>query len=123
MGWPIRGGIAYGRCYLNRKLRIFVGPPIVHAYEVEASQEWIGAAFYQSCLDHSRLSNIIKNHDCVKKYRVPVKHGRVPLEYAINWTDRLYDARQSIQELMDHQPIEHQQKYQNTLSFIDELRN
>ena len=120
MGWPIRGGIAYGQCYLSRKLRIFVGPPIVDAYETEGSQEWIGAAFHQSCLEHTGLSNMIKNHDCVAKYNVPVKPSKAPLEYAIHWADRLYDAGQMIRQLMNSQLPEYHEKYQNTLLFIEE---
>jgi hypothetical protein len=99
IGWPLRGGIAVGDCILDRKHRIFLGQPIVDAHDAESAQEWIGAAFHPSCFLDNALGQSIQQHDSVRPYHVPVKSGRAPLEWAVHWGDRVFDARDLVSKL------------------------
>jgi len=96
MGWPLRGGIAVGECILDRTSRVFLGTPIVDANETEKAQGWIGAAFHPSCFTKPALARFIQAHDCVRHYQVPVQGAGKPLEWAVHWGDRVYDARKVV---------------------------
>jgi hypothetical protein len=43
-GLSLRGGLAFGECYINPAKQLAVGEPIVDAYLLEQEQEWLGAA-------------------------------------------------------------------------------
>lgn len=83
-GLPLRGGIAFGDCYINEQTQTYLGPAIVSAHSVESSQEWIGAA-----LDPSSTEKLLPYllHRQVILYRVPVKTDSDEcLSSALNWT-------------------------------------
>lgn len=82
---PLRGGVAYGRCVLDRATQTFVGRPLVDAYVTEQSQNWVGAALHRSVTDHPLYGASIANVDDVIRYAVPRKQCTPPLEYAIHW--------------------------------------
>lgn len=85
--WPLRGGIAYGNAVMSKRERIFVGQPVIDAYEMELCQQWIGAAFHPTCFDHSIFSKIVMKHDAIINYPVPTgkKKDRIKSEYAVHW--------------------------------------
>jgi hypothetical protein len=118
MGWPLRGGVAYGECILDRRRRVFIGKPMVNAYQTEQAQDWIGAAFHDSCLSHLRLGQVISTHDDVVHYSVPTKVGKPALEWAIRWGQRIADPEQAIAGLSQGAPSSVQVKYANTLAFL-----
>ncbi len=45
-GIPLRAGISFGECYIDRDRNILVGQAIADAHAVEAAQEWIGGAIH-----------------------------------------------------------------------------
>jgi hypothetical protein len=48
-GWTrIRGAVAHGDTYIDEANSIFVGEPIVEAYELERRQQWSGCALTES---------------------------------------------------------------------------
>jgi hypothetical protein len=118
MGWPVRGGIAYGQCVLDRRRRMFVGQPIVDAHETQESQEWVGAALHHSCLSHQSLSTVMQKHDSVRSYAVPVKPGAPGLDWAIHWGDRIPDAQAAIAQLSQGVGPSVRTKYDNTQAFL-----
>jgi hypothetical protein len=84
-GLSLRGGLAFGECYINPAKQLAVGKPIVDAYLLEQEQEWVGAAvsatrfFDPATFDQLEWCSLVR-------YRVPTK---TPLNYelvAIDWT-------------------------------------
>jgi len=99
MGMPLRGGVAYGECALDRVSRTFVGQPIVDAYLTEQAQNWVGAALHPSVTGHVSLGTSIRKLEEVLAYPVPVKRGSAPLEYAIHWCPYSHQGLQQINSL------------------------
>jgi hypothetical protein len=77
-GIPLRVGVAFGQLYADIRESILVGPALVEAYEIEESQEWIGCGAGRSCCAQA-LEPLVE-------YEVPVKAGKEPVPYALDWT-------------------------------------
>lgn len=126
IGWPLRGGMAYGQCVLDRDTRIFIGQPIIDAYETEESQQWIGAALHQSVQEHPSLGERIGRLDDIIEYDVPTKKGQPALSHAVHWCPYSSRARASIEEMKRNldmmKPNREKQKvtryYDLTLAYI-----
>lgn len=117
--WPLRGGLACGSCVLDLTSRTFVGQPIVDAYLVEQSQEWIGIALHSSVVEHPHLGLFAKRHDDVIEYDVPTKRGSTPLHYAIHWGPYSSRATSSIERLTaSTKGCRARRKYARTRSYI-----
>ena len=84
----IRSGISYGEVYLDEENEIFVGAPIVDAYEFQEQQNWSGGALDKSA--YARIpSHVIKTNPFdwyLIPYDVPVKPPVNDLFLAIDWT-------------------------------------
>lgn len=106
MGWPLRGGIAFGECVLNRQQEIYVGPPIVKASMVEAAQDWVGAALDPSCFEAPNCGSKLQHLEDVKQWAVPTKPSwsGPPLEWALRWTERVYDPETVLNDLAAKNP-------------------
>lgn len=85
--WLLRGGVAYGDAVMCKDIRIFVGQPIIDAYHMEQTQQWVGAALHPSCLQHPTLGPMLRSHDCVVRYPVPTgrRRDRIRSQYAVHW--------------------------------------
>lgn len=117
--WPLRGGIAYGDCLLNRETRTFVGPPIVQAYQLEQSQEWLGAALHETALNHKTLGTLIRSTDDVIQYAIPVKPNAQALDYAIHWGPYAMGAKTVLESLRKETNDESiKAKYGATLGYL-----
>lgn len=117
--WPLRGGIAYGDCVLNRETRTFVGQPIVQAYQVEQSQEWLGAAIHETALNHKRLGTLIQCTEDVIKYAIPVKPKAPALDYAIHWGPYSMGAKTVLKSLIkEANDPSVKAKYEATLGYL-----
>jgi hypothetical protein len=122
IGWPLRGGIARGEAVLDRQRRMFLGQPIVDAHDTETAQEWVGASFHSSCFARPESGRIIRNHDCVRLYSVPVKTGATKLDCAVHWADRVADPLSILLKMRSEaKDTRAQVKYDNTLSFVKTL--
>jgi len=123
---PLRFGIAYGECEMDISAQMFVGKPIIDAYQTESNQEWIGGAFHTSCYS-APYFELMKGLNFAFPYDVPIKEEKEPkLEFAVNWVcstfyyDRnLEDLRSAVIEGADKAKQKHKEKWLNTLNFID----
>jgi hypothetical protein len=95
--WPLRGGLAYGECVLDRETRTFVGQPIIDAYNTEQSQEWIGAGLHRSVIEHPSLGTRICRLEDVVDHDVPTKCCQPALRHAIHWCPYSSRARDAIE--------------------------
>jgi hypothetical protein len=70
---PHRGAIAWGFCYLNPERNIFLGRPLVSAFEWEKKQEWLGISVAPDSVETAQemLRPAIK----LCKGEVPTKSG------------------------------------------------
>jgi hypothetical protein len=78
----MRIGIDYGEMYVDRANRIYVGPALVHAYELQAAQAWAGGALTPNAA--ARAAQLPENH--IVEYDVPLKDNKVCSRAAIDWT-------------------------------------
>lgn len=106
LGLPLRGGIAFGDCVINRSRQTFLGQAIVDAYLTESRQDWVGVALHDSMFDfvprpveESEVKQAVyvrqldDERDRVEhlhwwprlvRWPVPTKSGP-SLEWTINW--------------------------------------
>lgn len=64
-GLPIRMGIAFGDCLIDKPRGRYLGLPIVKAHRLEIAQEWIGGAFDRSCFEAEHVGNVLANSQAV----------------------------------------------------------
>lgn len=85
--WLLRCGVAYGEAVMCLEQRIFIGQPIIDAFRMEQAQKWVGGALHSSCIQHDKLAQFMRDHDCIVPYTVPTKSGRngPSSEHAIHW--------------------------------------
>ena len=125
---PLRFGIAYGECEMDIGAQIFVGKPIVDAYQTESNQEWIGGAFHKSCYS-APYFDLMKNLNFAISYNIPIKGEKEhKLEFAVNWVhshfyknSNLEDLRSAVIEGADKANQKHKKKWLNTVHFIDSI--
>ena len=84
-GRLIRGGISFGEAYIDEEDAVFVGKPIVEAYQLEKKQQWAGVALTDAAVE--RIPEQARSGHLsdwwVTPYDVPLKALRT---LAINWT-------------------------------------
>lgn len=85
----VRCGISYGQAYMDQENSLFVGRPIIEAYELEGLQLWAGAALTPAAVE--RLPQGVRSGKYgdwwVLPYRVPMKEPPGFREtLAVNWT-------------------------------------
>jgi len=86
---PFRGGIAYDEMFVDEGKEIFLGRALMKAYELEGSQEWIGAAIHEDLVE--AYPNIFNDDtrpylkSIFLKYPVPFKGGGIKHLHTINW--------------------------------------
>ncbi|MCK4542961.1 MAG: hypothetical protein KAU17_12060 [Spirochaetales bacterium] len=95
MGFPFRMGIAYGKCVINPAAGLFLGQPMIHAYETEQAQDWVGIACHPSCFnspggDYLCMAGLLDGWQFgpLIEYDIPVKRefkDRVSLRHSIDW--------------------------------------
>jgi len=77
---PLRVGIAFGDMFIDAANGIIVGEPLVHAYELEQAQEWVGGAFHSSVpREHVHSSG------SAVEYAVPLKVGGEVFSLSLDW--------------------------------------
>lgn len=84
-GLSLRGGLAFGECYINPAKQLAVGEPIVDAYLLEQEQEWLGASVSaERFFDPAATSDELEGCSLVR-YRVPTKTALNYELFAIDW--------------------------------------
>ncbi len=136
---PVRMGIAHGPFVFNQDEDLFVGPPLVRAYEIGEAGQWIGAVLDDGVAD--RVGNLSPRFLCgrqlplVVEWDVPTNDGAVrrsvlawPRSHRNNFTaqppigvEAFYGAfEQFFGPLSNLQPGD-RSKYSNTVSFVDAM--
>lgn len=127
---PLRIGVAYGECYIDRERDVYLGAPIVDAYETEKAQEWIGGACHVTCETAPHFATIVALGHVVE-YKIPLKPSSevTRLDKAIDWRANL-DAQhiaamlgRKIDELHRGPTVKQtvKQKWDNTRVFLESL--
>jgi len=116
--WPLRGGIACGRCVVNQGGGLFVGAPIVVAAELEKAQRWVGAALNGSCIDHPTCGPYVESHEDVCRYDVPISTGKRGASWAVKWKSRDPWTEEAVKRLSEKAPEGDRGKYSLTLEFL-----
>lgn len=81
----LRGAITKGEVIVEDDL--FLGVPIVKAYEMERQQEWVGCWVGDECFASLRPGILEDERKViVLPYEVPLKVGRIETRWAVNWT-------------------------------------
>jgi hypothetical protein len=75
-GLPHRGGIAFGSCFIDFKLNVFLGLPIVSAHTWAGEQEWLGISLEPGSL--AAADRDFKTEPFLPACAVPSSHGDVP---------------------------------------------
>ncbi len=129
----IRSGIAYGEAHIDTEEAIFVGKPIIDAYQLEQSQAWSGGALAPSAV--TRVPEDVRHGRFadwwVSPYSVPLKRSPHQMDtLAINWTFGIHAPNWQLRwspdsEEPSQQDIREQndvvQKFHNTKAFHDAL--
>lgn len=108
LGLPVRGGVAHGELYINRRKSVFVGKALIHAYDLEQSQNWIGVALDPSVSKafpslFAEAGPFAQVRRCLfPPYEVPMKSGAIRMLHTLNWRWNLVVTR-GTRSLFHHQ--------------------
>jgi hypothetical protein len=137
---PVRVGIARGLFVFNQDEDLFVGPPLVKAYEIGEAAQWIGAVLEGSVAERARdMKPELLSGDglpLVVEWEVPVRSGGStacpvlawPRSHRDNFTiplpisvEDFYRAFQQFFGPLSNLRPSDQQKYENTVAFVNEM--
>ena len=123
MRMPIRIGVAYGECCIDKENQIYVGRPIVDAFNTEQSQSWIGGAFHKSCLKGPDFLDYSQKLDWLINYEIPLKNQAltIPCNLGLNWPYYIFKTDyQWLKEFERENDIpDIGIKYKNAIKFIE----
>jgi hypothetical protein len=74
-GLAHRGGIAFGKCFIDSKMNVFVGVPIVRTYNWAQRQEWFGISVEPGSMEQAKID--FRNDSFVAKLLARTKGGNV----------------------------------------------
>jgi hypothetical protein len=125
---PIRVGVAFGETYISLKDNIYLGLPLVHAYEIEKDQDWIGGACHQSCEKAPFFNEYVnRKWNQVIWYPVPTHNGNRNL-WSLNWlfpTAVMSDLEKCKEYLLNEatriKEIRYSKKYSEAFRFLELL--
>ena len=144
---PVRGALTSGCLYADDKSRIYVGPGLIDAYEYLEKQNWIGLVLTPSVKQKLKGTDFSDYPDQALdfiKYDVPIKkkkniNGAIQTElaserlyaykfsrfpgtisYAEEIIRRMYQIAKN--ELGEDREFMYKDKYENTLKFIEHLK-
>ena len=84
----MRAGIAYGDAFIDPQNAMYVGIPIIDAYQMEQKQQWAGAALTESAVE--RVPEFVRGGNFadwpILPYNVPLKNNETLSTLAVNWT-------------------------------------
>jgi len=99
---PLRVGVSYGDVYFNEADGIYIGVPLIEAYEIQSWQNWIGGVILPSAIKRICESDLIEINFYIESYKIPIKQEKQELfkrtyndylykPWAINWTRGKHD--------------------------------
>jgi len=129
--FPVRGAVAIGDFCANPELNIYLGKPLIDAYEFSLKHDWAGATLTADAARYMRERNISTNY--LVDYCVPCKSGEVVTFKTLNWASyNEADRRNNITELIIKNAFESnagnmtwdvKRKLSNTLSFFAQFKS
>lgn len=131
-GIALRGALTYGEIYIDREKEHIIGPAIVRGYDLEQSQDWMGAfvdSEFQDRFVEGNKTSPPALHNNLLTYHVPLKSGfRIPYK-CIGWMHRCEMTRDRLWKLFfgdSDCDVKHThevyRKYQNTLAFLEHCK-
>ena len=135
---PLRGGIAFGDFYFNMDLSLYCGRPFVEAYQLGESAQWSGIVISDEVASryHTLQGESFYGREQVVRWDVPLKSCRTETRWAYNWPTvfrrnllkpppiTVSDYYQGFIHLFGpfaDLPPDAQQKYGNTVAFLNEM--
>jgi hypothetical protein len=127
----IRCGISFGETFIDEKESIYIGKPIIEAYNLEENQDWSGGAL----TDTARERIPRKFHSGrypewpLIPYKVPLKNKTILDTLAINWTFGIHTGMKITWSDIFEEPTEQDikirpgvtEKFQNTKTFHNQV--
>jgi hypothetical protein len=131
---PLRGGIAHGDFYFKRDESLFLGEPLVKAYQIGESSQWMGIVVDQFIAEMAEPYPIGEE---IIHWDVPQKDKSLKREYVVNWPwifrnnftvkpvtiDAFYEAFKPLFGSYYDLPESARIKYKNTVNFINAILN
>jgi hypothetical protein len=125
---PLRGAIAYGDVIVDFKNNIFLGDPIIDAYQLSENQNWVGASFHSSVckIDETLGSVRIGSYqDQYQRCTIPLKKEPTSevLPCALSSWLRGRNVERKLKELMACSPESAKIKYREALILYEIIQN
>jgi len=131
---PLRGGLAHGEFYFNLDESLFLGKPLVKAYEIGECAQWIGIVVDQFI---ARMAEPYPIGEEIIQWDVPQKDNTLKKEFVLNWPwifknnftikpvtiAAFYEAFMPLFGPYDDLPESAKIKYKNTVRFINSILN
>lgn len=116
---PIRAGISFGKVCIGTNSNIYVGEPIIEAYQTEQKQKWIGGACHDNCKGAPHFKQAELFWRDIINYKVPITKG-VESMYALNWINHASKETLDLleSELRNQKDLDIINKYKNTITFL-----
>ena len=84
---PLRGGIAHGDFFFNLDLGLFLGVPLVNAYQIGEEAQWAGITVDKYVFQKSKsipLKTAENTHPIIE-WDIPLKNQKSKRGYVLNW--------------------------------------
>ena len=134
---PLRGAIAYGRFLFNIEQNLFAGPPLVSAYRLSEDAQWLGIRVDNVVAKKANAIPLLseRNNPVIVDFEVPTKSGGLAKSAVIDWVEvhrnnftvqppitvqQFYEAFKSMFGSYNELPVSVQNKYENTVAFVNE---
>ena len=84
---PLRGGIAHGNFFVNLDRGLFLGAPLVKAYQIGEEAQWAGITVDEYVFQKSKTIPLKAgdNTHPIIEWDIPLKDNKVKRGYVLNW--------------------------------------
>ncbi len=103
---PFRIGIAYCDCVIHPDKNLYLGVPLINAYQTECIQKWIGIGCHNSCIESPIRSKLCftttngNSQGLMIPYKVPIKNQcKLSLNYTLDWPKQI-DDKDTLEEFI-----------------------
>jgi hypothetical protein len=135
----VRIGVAYGQFVFNGDAGLFVGPPLVEAYRLGESAQWIGAVLDEAVAERARKLQpefFSESFPLVVDWDVPVKSDGTESHAVLSWprshrrnftiappisVPAFYQAFVQLFGPWSNLRPEDRRKYENTVNFVNAM--
>jgi len=136
---PLRGGISYGKFYINENLDLVCGIPLIKAYQISENLQWSGIVVDESVANiffNTRNGSSFFQNDLLVEWGIPSKEKKNNKCWVVNWPKiHFNDFKNKMPITVDkyYAPLERlfgeynnlsdyvKNKYVNTVDFINNV--